>query len=214
MARVVIVAESTVVRAGLEALLAGDATLTVIGRARELTDLAPLIAASQPNVVLWEVDAGPVDIVNTLLDLSPERPLPALVLLAPRETIASLAPLWRLGVHALLPRTATAEAILAGVAAVTAGLVVWHPDALAAPHPLLPLGELDSAVLTVEALTPRETEVLGMLAEGWSNKAIARQLQLSEHTVKFHLASIFTKLGATSRTEAVTLGLRRGLIML
>jgi DNA-binding NarL/FixJ family response regulator len=63
-------------------------------------------------------------------------------------------------------------------------------------------------------LTPREIEVLTMLAEGLGNKAIARQLDISDNTVKFHLSSIFGKLGATSRTEAVMLGMRHGFIMM
>jgi DNA-binding CsgD family transcriptional regulator len=65
-----------------------------------------------------------------------------------------------------------------------------------------------------QPLTPREIEVLGMLAEGLGNKTIARRLGISEHTVKFHVGSILAKLDASSRTEAVTLGARRGLIML
>jgi DNA-binding NarL/FixJ family response regulator len=64
-----------------------------------------------------------------------------------------------------------------------------------------------------EPLTPREIEVLSMLAEGAGNKMIARRLGISEHTVKFHVGSILSKLDASSRTEAVTLGLRQGLIM-
>jgi DNA-binding CsgD family transcriptional regulator len=66
----------------------------------------------------------------------------------------------------------------------------------------------------IETLTPREAEVLEMLADGASNKSIAYQLNISEHTVKFHVASIFAKLGVNTRTEAVTLALRRGLILL
>jgi DNA-binding CsgD family transcriptional regulator len=65
-----------------------------------------------------------------------------------------------------------------------------------------------------QALTPREIEVLGMLAEGLGNKAIAWRLDISEHTVKFHVGSILAKLNASSRTEAVTLGIRQGLILL
>ncbi|MCA1615145.1 MAG: response regulator transcription factor [Acidobacteria bacterium] len=65
-----------------------------------------------------------------------------------------------------------------------------------------------------EALTPREREVLEMLAEGLSNKEIAWRLNISEHTVKFHLASVFAKLDVSTRTEAVMQGLRRGLLMM
>jgi DNA-binding NarL/FixJ family response regulator len=65
----------------------------------------------------------------------------------------------------------------------------------------------------LDALTPRETEVLQLLAEGLPNKEIARMLEISEHTVKFHLSAVFGKLRATSRTEAVAIGIRRGLVM-
>ncbi len=65
-----------------------------------------------------------------------------------------------------------------------------------------------------EPLTARETEVLTMLAEGLGNKRIAARLGISEHTVKFHVASVLGKLSATSRTEAVTIGVRAGLIMI
>jgi DNA-binding NarL/FixJ family response regulator len=121
----------------------------------------------------------------------------------------------RLGVRAVLPRRATAEEILQAVVAAAAGLVVLHPDAIDLLLPVLSsvTQPVDEASL-VQALTPREIEVLGMLAEGLGNKAIARRLSISEHTVKFHVSSIFTKLNARSRTEAVTLGARQGLIML
>jgi len=66
----------------------------------------------------------------------------------------------------------------------------------------------------VEELTPREVEVLRLLADGLGNKEVALRLGISDHTVKFHISSILAKLGAGSRTEAVTLGIRRGLILL
>jgi DNA-binding NarL/FixJ family response regulator len=108
----------------------------------------------------------------------------------------------------VLPRQSTASHIVAAIDAVLAGLVVLQP------------GDLDGLLVNprparmVEPLTPREIEVLGMLAEGQSNKAIAHHLGISEHTVKFHVTSIMTKLNAGSRTEAVTLGIRQGLIMI
>jgi DNA-binding NarL/FixJ family response regulator len=68
--------------------------------------------------------------------------------------------------------------------------------------------------LQAESLTNREQQILTMMAEGLGNKEIAWQLQISEHTVKFHVSSILGKLDASSRTEAVTVGLRRGLLVL
>jgi two-component system nitrate/nitrite response regulator NarL len=100
--------------------------------------------------------------------------------------------------------TADAEDLAAGVEAAAGGLTVLQPG----QQRRVP------AVEAGEALTVREREVLAMLAEGAGNKAIAWKLGISEHTVKFHVAAIMGKLQAGSRTEAVTIGIRRGLILL
>jgi len=81
-------------------------------------------------------------------------------------------------------------------------------------EPLLHAGPQPQAATETSALTPREMEVLRLMAEGAANKTIAWKLDISEHTVKFHVASIFAKLNAGTRTEAVTQGVRRGLILL
>jgi DNA-binding NarL/FixJ family response regulator len=98
--------------------------------------------------------------------------------------------------------------------AAAVGLVVLHPDFI---EDLFPQNDSPTRALSsspIQSLTPREIEVLGMLALGLGNKIIAKRLGISEHTVKFHISSIFQKLNASSRTEAVTLGARLGLIML
>jgi DNA-binding NarL/FixJ family response regulator len=112
----------------------------------------------------------------------------------------------RAGVRAVLPRELTAAEIVAAIEAAAAGLAVLYPRELEA---LLPA----HATRPVEALSPREVEVLGMMAEGVSNKEIAARMAISEHTVKFHVAQIMGKLGAGTRTEAVMVGVRTGLIM-
>jgi len=106
-----------------------------------------------------------------------------------------------------VPRDADSEELLAAVRAVAAGLIAVSPALLAVGVPVRHL-----AVEGEETLTAREREVLQLLAEGIPNKQVARRLGVSPHTVKFHVASLLAKLGATSRTEAVTVGLRRGLI--
>ena len=108
--------------------------------------------------------------------------------------------------------SATVEEIIAAVEAAATGLVVLHPEII--DFLLSRYSTVSSPTSPIQALTPREMEILSMLALGLSNKNIAKKLQISEHTVKFHISSIFTKLGASSRTEAVTLGARLGLIML
>jgi DNA-binding NarL/FixJ family response regulator len=115
---------------------------------------------------------------------------------------------------AYLPREAGAEQLLAAVRAVAGGLVAIDP-ALAA-HLLAGAGGEAPIAATAagEELTPREREVLAQIALGLPNKTIARRLGISEHTAKFHVAAVMSKLGAASRTEAVRLGARRGLVAL
>jgi two-component system, NarL family, response regulator YdfI len=121
------------------------------------------------------------------------------------------------GVRAVLPRNVTPAEIVGAIEAVVAGLYVFHPSDLDSISTLRPR-EADTAPefgeQLVERLTPREIEVLQLLSEGLGNKEIASRLNISEHTAKFHVASIMGKLGATSRTEAVTLGIRHGLVMI
>jgi DNA-binding NarL/FixJ family response regulator len=106
----------------------------------------------------------------------------------------------------------TAEQIVAAVHAAAAGLLVMPAGAGVALQSLMhePLQEPTQEM--VEPLTPREMDVLEMLAEGLSNKMIAHRLSISDHTAKFHVNSILAKLNAGTRTEAVTRGIRLGLI--
>jgi DNA-binding NarL/FixJ family response regulator len=101
-----------------------------------------------------------------------------------------------------------AGALRAAVRAVAAGFTVTVPRPTVTPRP----SALVEDAMPAESLTPREQDVLHLLAEGLSNRAIAASLGISDHTVKFHLAAIFGKLGARTRTEAVRRGLRRGLL--
>ena len=107
---------------------------------------------------------------------------------------------------AALPLRATTAELAGAVRAVHAGLLVVHPDVLArAPA-------RDTSGAPAAPLTAREREILEMMADGAHNRAIATRLGISRHTVKFHVTSILTKLGAESRTEAVTMALRGGLL--
>ncbi len=108
---------------------------------------------------------------------------------------------WGRGLRAILPRQSGEAEVEAALTAASQGLVLTHPDFL---RPIVPA--------TASPLSAREHEVLAFLALGRSNKEIAAQMTISEHTVKFHLASIFQKLEASSRSEAVAQGLRRGLV--
>lgn len=228
MTSVFVVAASPIVRSGLEALIAGDERFKVVGTSSEITALVGAIEGraieEQPiDVVLWEVErqtasrfTSPLAIEETAGEV---RSASAVIALVDDPTEHWIAEALRAGVRAVLPRVATAGEIIAAVEAAASGLIVVHPDWLdpllsSAPPSLSPPDEETLPGSEIDALTPREVEVLAMLAEGLGNKIIAWRLGISEHTIKFHVSSIFAKLGASSRTEAVTLGIRRGLIML
>ena len=134
-----------------------------------------------------------------LLDLTP------VVLLSPEPDPGMFNRIRRAGTGGFLQANASAEQIIQAIKSVAAGLTVF--DGALSP----PSSEDES---TAESLTPREAEVLRLLADGLGNKDIALKLSISEHTIKFHIRSILGKLGAASRTEAVTRGLRSGLIEL
>jgi two-component system, NarL family, response regulator YdfI len=115
----------------------------------------------------------------------------------------------RSGVRGILPQGLEPEQLSAAFEAIVHGLVVIHANQMQQVQRVT-----EDIVPSVEPLTARERDVLQMLSQGVSNKEIAARLKISEHTVKFHIASIFGKLGASSRTEAVSIAMRRGLILL
>ncbi len=111
----------------------------------------------------------------------------------------------------VLPPDASPDELEAAVSAAARGLVVL-PAPLA--DEMLDLPEVREFEAAPEPLTARESEVLGLLARGLSNKMVARELRISEHTVKFHISSLYVKLGVGNRAEAVSRGARHGLISL
>lgn len=210
MIRLLIVADSAILQSGLEAIVGLSPEFVISGRAKSLSAVVLPDSSLTADVILLAVElSDSLSEVELLLEDS----LPPVVwLIDPQDSWAIEA--WRLGVQGLLPHDATAAEIVTAIETVAAGLIVLHPDiaaiirSAAARSPLTPPSPL------LQPLTEREIEVLRMLAEGMANKTIARQLHISEHTVKFHISSIFAKFQVSSRTEAVTIGIRQGLILL
>lgn len=195
--RVLVVANDPLARAGLAALLTGRCI--VVGQVAGDADLAASVDVYRPAVLVWDLGWDPDPAAGMEMDDG----LPPVVALLPDDTLAADA--WKAGARGVLLRHADAGRLVAALAAVVGGLAVFDP-ALAAGVPL------NRPAPPAESLTPREREVLARLAEGLSNKGIAQQLDISEHTVKFHLNAILAKLGAQSRTEAVVQAIRLGLI--
>jgi DNA-binding NarL/FixJ family response regulator len=206
--RVLIVADDPLVRAGLAALLDDQPECTVAGQLASAGDLATASVLYHPDAILWDLGWDPALDPLPLRASELEELQLRVVVLLPDDNLVSRA--WAVGARGLLYRDADAETLIAALQAVAQGLAVVDP-ALAAS--ILPTSDEPAARL-VEELTARETEVLQLLAEGMSNKAIALSLEISEHTVKFHVNSILGKLGAQSRTDAVVRATRLGLILL
>jgi NarL family two-component system response regulator YdfI len=193
---VLVGAPSTVVRAGLEALARSHPGIEVVGSAALGEELQRKAIDLLPDVVLADADGHGLDLFPQLQG--------AAVLLVSEENALQLI---RAGARGVLPQGASSREIGLAIEAVAAGLIVTHPEALDSANGAIPAA-------TPGPLTHREIEVLRMLSEGLANKEIAWRLKISEHTVKFHVSSLFQKLNASSRTEAVTMGVRQGLIML
>jgi two-component system, NarL family, nitrate/nitrite response regulator NarL len=204
--RVLIVADDEAFRAGLAAALSGQAGVSAVDQARLDGDLASTAAPHRPDVILW--DLGDTDRrlssdLPAMLDLE----VPVIVLGDDEVLIAEAV---AAGAKGALPHHVDSAPLVAAVLAAAEGLVVIDP---VFPPSILP-SHGDVSPSPTEELTPREIEVLQLVAEGLPNKQIALRLGISEHTVKFHVDAILGKLGAHSRTEAVTRAARLGLLVL
>lgn len=191
MIRVLLNVPSPALRAGLRALLSSDESIRIVNNL--------LAEESEADVVI--TSASPVSFSDNELDL----PSQAAVLLLSDDP-PNLREMRRIArVWGILPTDVSAEELSAAVHALSQGLIVGTSTLLF---------ETESEPLAHGPLTDRELEVLGLLAKGLANKQIAVMLGISEHTVKFHVSSIYTKLDVTNRTEAVRAGLRGGWIAL
>jgi len=216
MIRVLVSANSEVELAGLASLIKSTPSLHLVGSTLGGAELAKQVEALRPDVVLeqlaidseetseWAASGTGVDAAVRVLLAEESQLTEASRTLGAADSL----------VRAVLPRWATGEEIVAATEAAAKGLAVFHP-AVIEHLPTLPrVDARNPSAAPVLALSPRETEVLKMLADGLGNKEIAWRLHISEHTVKFHVGSIFNKLNASSRVEAVAIAIRRGLVAL
>lgn len=202
--RALIVAQAPMARAGLRALLAN-------GSVQVVAESATLIDAAQHDSIDVIVLADEELLVDARRAVAEEGRVSMLVLAENDQPVGVLREL-PLNGWGVLPPDATSAELQAAVLAVARGLTVLSP-----PLAARLITQRSSAALAeplAEPLTAREREVLALLSQGLSNKLIARELNISEHTVKFHVSSLFTKLNASSRTDAVSRGARQGLITL
>ena len=186
----------------LAELLQTAANIELRDAAPSLAQLAASAVRGSGTVVVARVKEGAAALPE-LIGHCNGLPLVALLPNAEEEGLQAL----RAGARAALGSGAGQAKIAAAVSGAFHDLAVLPAAAIRVPDPL-------STLEMPEPLTPRELEILGLLAAGDSNKTIAARLSISVHTVKFHISSILTKLGVSSRTEAVALGLRLGMVLL
>lgn len=205
--KVLVVGADPLARGGLVLLLEREPEVVVLGQTAPGADLAAALEGDEPDAVVWDLGRGPgAADTGRIRDLERYR-LPAVVLVADEDAAAEA---YGAGARALLFRDAEPARIVAALQAVAEGLVTLD-DALATAL-LRPPAALQEA--PQEALTPRELEVLQLLAMGLGNKQIGDRLAISEHTAKFHVNAILAKLGARTRTEGVVRAARLGLVIL
>ncbi len=202
-----VVTDTPALQIGLHSLLISMEAVETVYDLRSLTEFDP--STSGADILVLAPGFGSNTDLRDILDASPA--IGVLILVADDLGQSRITPAISGHTLGFLPLEASTEQIEAAIHAIAAGLSVWLPATLKFPLWDTSLN-LDEEI--IDPLTGRELEVLQLLAQGMANKQIALKLAISEHTVKFHVSSIYTKLGAANRTEAVRLGVRRGLILL
>lgn len=206
--RLLIAADDMLARTGLAALLT-EGGCHVLARVSG-EQLADALERLSPDVLVVDLGWSAPSTIPRLHEIDADLPL-LLLAQADDETLAeALLAARQFPCFALLPRTSAAEAIMAAVDALLAGLIALAPEFARLLTATAPSAPVDAP----NPLTAREREVLNLLAAGLTNRAIAQQLGITPHTVKYHVNAIMSKLNAQSRTEAVVRATQRGLIAL
>jgi NarL family two-component system response regulator LiaR len=204
--RIVIADDHSVVRQGLRMFLGLDSELEVVGEAANGAEALRMARQLRPDVVLMDLLMPVMDGIAATAAIRSELPDTEVLALTSVLEDASVVGAVRAGAIGYLLKDTQADALCLAIKAAAAGQVQLTPRAAAR------LMQAVSAPESPEELTERETEVLRLLAQGQSNKQIARNLQIGEKTVKTHVSNILSKLGVQSRTQATLYAIRVGLV--
>lgn len=188
-------------------MMADQPTITLTAQLASDPELSQAIDVYSPDAILWDCGSDAENTRDPRQRSALEMRTPILALAQDEQAARAV---WRANVRGVLNRRASAIQIASALESVSNGLLVLDP----AFRLLLSPTSTESGDETTESLTPREMQVMQLLARGLANKTIAQELEISEHTVKFHVNSILAKLGAESRTDAVVRAMRLGLVTL
>ena len=212
--RVLVASASAVRRAGLETIIKTTPPLKLVSSAHGISALSAQAREFQPDIILADLERADPKFIALVSSIWQAHAPPIFVILIDAPDSGWTSRALRAGVKAILPRDALSEEIFSAIQAVHAGFVILDPEVTQELARHVHLASAHRVPAALDELTTREIEVLRMMADGLGNKQIASRLGISDHTIKFHISSILDKLGASSRTEAVTLGIRMGLILL
>jgi DNA-binding NarL/FixJ family response regulator len=204
--KVLLVDDHSVVRQGMKLYLAGDAAITVVGEARNGQEALEQVEKLAPDVVIMDLLMPVMDGISAIREIKRRFPEVEVVAVTSVLEDKKVVDAVQAGAMGYLLKDTDAAALSEAIHAASRGEVRLHPEAAK---------RLVREVRTPEmreALTPRETEVLRLLAQGLSNKAIARETGVEERTVKAHVSSIMAKLEVSSRTQAALFALKEGLV--
>ena len=204
--RIVIADDHSVVRQGLRMFLGLDPELEVVGEATDGAEALRLARELRPDVVVMDLLMPGMNGIEATAAIRRELPDTEVLALTSVLEDASVVGAVRAGAIGYLLKDTQADALCQAIKAAAAGQVQLTPKAAAR------LMQAVSAPESPEALTERETEVLRLLAQGQSNKQIARSLHITDKTVKTHVSNILSKLGVQSRTQATLYAVRIGLV--
>ena len=207
--RIVVADDHPIVRAGIVGLLETAAGIEVVGEAADGAEAVALAEAERPDLVLMDLRMPGIDGAGATASIVAAGQGTRVLVLTTYETDDHILAAIEAGASGYLLKAAPQAEILAGIRAVAAGETVLAPSIAAK---LVSRVRADAASEPIPTLSPREREVLALVADGRSNPEIARALYLGEATVKTHLLHVFEKLGVNDRTRAVTRAMELGLL--
>jgi two-component system NarL family response regulator len=201
-ARVLLVDDHALLRTGVANIINQEADLRVVAEASNGVEAIAAYVEHRPDVVLLDLRMPEMEGVEVVRQIRERDPQARVIILTTYDTDDEISRALKAGAKAYVLKDISADDLVSCIRTVLAGRTYLAPAAAA---------KLAEGVTRVQ-LTPRELATLTLLADGKANKEIASALAISERTVKTHLAHLFAKLGATSRTEAIKVATRRGLV--
>lgn len=207
--RVLIVDDHIVVRSGLSAFMHALDDMQLIGEASNGAEALQKVGELQPDVVLMDIMMPEMDGVEATLRIRQQYPKTQIVALTSFKDDDLVQRVVKAGAIGYLLKNATANELAGAVRSAYAGQPALSPEAT---QSLIRMSRGTNQTPDAKSLTAREKEVLSLLVQGLSNTEIAEKLVISPSTAKFHVSSLFSKLGVTSRTEAVALAIKHRLI--